>query len=122
MQRKILSVLLFVLVTLNRGVHADRNPTTSSATGPAKMPVKEVTIFKDGHALVLHWGKMPVDASGDVLLDNLPVPVLGTFWPYSADPTVKLTAVVAGERLIVVNRTTLAIPDLLRANVGGVSW
>ena len=51
----------------------------------AKMPVREVTVFKDGHALMLHEGKMPVEESGDVLMDYLPSPVLGTFWPYSAD-------------------------------------
>src|SRR5579859_5310063 len=32
----------------------------------AKMPVKEITVFKDGHAFVLHEGKMPTDAKGDV--------------------------------------------------------
>src|SRR6516225_9340588 len=64
----------------------------------ARMPVREVTVFKDGHALMLHSGKMPVEPSGDVLMDYLPVPVLGTFWPYSADKDVKLTAVVAGKR------------------------
>ena len=38
----------------------------------AKMPVREVTVFKDGHAFVLHEGSMPVDASGDVKMDYLP--------------------------------------------------
>ena len=55
------------------------------------MPVREVTVFKDGHALMLHQGKMPVEGSGDVLMDYLPAPVLGTFWPYSADKDAKLT-------------------------------
>ena len=40
----------------------------------AKMPVREVTVFKDGHAFVLHNGKMPVEPSGDVLMDYLPAP------------------------------------------------
>ena len=30
----------------------------------AKMPVKEVTVFKDGHAYVIHQGQMPTDAKG----------------------------------------------------------
>ena len=38
----------------------------------ATMPVKEVTVFKDGHAFVLHEGRMTTDASGNVVLDNLP--------------------------------------------------
>ena len=51
------------------------------------MPVKEVTVFKDGHAFVLHEGAMPTDAAGNVLMDYLPSPVLGTFWPYRRTPT-----------------------------------
>jgi hypothetical protein len=84
----------------------------------AKMPVKEVTIFKDGHALMLHRGKMPVDRTGDVLMDYLPAPVLGTFWPCSADKNVKLTAVVAGQRKVLVERTSLTLQELLEGNVG----
>src|SRR5450830_1617208 len=34
----------------------------------SKMRVREVTVFKDGHALMLHEGRMPVDESGDVLM------------------------------------------------------
>jgi hypothetical protein len=82
------------------------------------MRVKEVTVFKDGHALMLHEGRMPVDRSGDVLLDSLPAPVLGTFWPYSAEKGVKLTAVVAGQRRVLVERTSLSLRELLEGNVG----
>jgi hypothetical protein len=45
----------------------------------AKMPVKEITVFKDGHAFVLHEGPLPTDGAGNVVLDYLPAPVLGTF-------------------------------------------
>ena len=84
----------------------------------AKMPVREVTVFKDGHALMLHSGKMPVEPSGDVLMDYLPAPVLGTFWPYSADKDIKLTAVVAGKRKVLVERTSLTVRELLEGNRG----
>jgi hypothetical protein len=84
----------------------------------ARMPVREVTIFKDGHALMLHSGKMPVESSGDVLMDYLPSPVLGTFWPYSADKDTKLTAVVAGKRKVLVERTSLTVRELLEGNPG----
>ena len=84
----------------------------------AKMPVREVTVFKDGHALLLHQGRMPVERSGDVLMDYLPAPVLGTFWPYSADKAAKLSAVVAGQRKVLVDRTSLSLPELLEGNVG----
>ena len=32
----------------------------------ARMPVKEITVFKDGHAFVLHEGTLPTDAAGNV--------------------------------------------------------
>jgi hypothetical protein len=84
----------------------------------AKMPVKEVTIFKDGHAFVLHEGVMPVDASGSVLMDYLPAPVLGTFWAYSADKAIKLGSVTAGQRKVMVERTALRLIEMLEANSG----
>ena len=84
----------------------------------AKMPITEITVFKDGHAFVLHSGKMPTDSAGNVLLDYLPSPVLGTFWPASADPKVKLTAVTASQRRVMVDRTALSIRELLEANPG----
>ena len=83
-----------------------------------RMPVKEVTVFKDGHAFVLNEGKLPVDAAGNVQLDDLPTPVLGTFWPYSAGKAAKLQAVVAGQRRILVERTALSLRELIEANAG----
>src|SRR5437588_8641398 len=71
----------------------------------AKMPVKEITVFKDGHAFVLHEGKMPVDAKSNVQMDYLPIPVIGTFWPYSGDKNVKLMAVKAAPRRVLVEQT-----------------
>jgi hypothetical protein len=85
---------------------------------PSRMPVKEVTVFKDGHAFVLQEGEMPMDGAGNVVLDRLPAPVLGTFWPYSADPAVKLGSVVAGRRKVALERTATSIRDLLEGNVG----
>ena len=84
----------------------------------SNIPVKEVTVFKDGHSFVLHEGEMPVDKSGNVVMDYLPTPVLGTFWPYSTEENTKLTSVVAGRRIVAINRTTLDLQELLKANVG----
>src|SRR6266702_6680448 len=84
----------------------------------AIMPVKEVTVFKDGHAFVLHQGAMPTDAAGNVLLDNLPTPVLGTFWPYCADKKATLRSVTAGRRRVKVERTALTLRELIEANPG----
>jgi hypothetical protein len=84
----------------------------------AQMPVREITVFKDGHAFVLHSGKMPVDAAGNVVMDYLPTPVIGTFWPYSAEKKTKLSAVTASPRKVSVERTALNLRELIEANIG----
>ncbi|HZE96110.1 MAG TPA: hypothetical protein VE981_03715 [Planctomycetota bacterium] len=84
------------------------------------LPVREITIFKDGHSLLLHEGELPVDESGAVLLDGLPQPVLGSFWPYSAEPKTPLASVVAGHRTVRVERDAATVADLLTANKGSL--
>ena len=84
----------------------------------ANMPVKEITIFKDGHAFVLHEGKVSTDTDGNVVLDYLPRPIIGTFWAYSADTKAKLTSVVSGKHVISVKRTAMTIPELIEGNIG----
>ena len=87
-------------------------------TALARMPIREVTIFKDGHAFVLHEGTMPTDDEGNVLMDYLPTPVLGTFWAHSAEKKAKLTAVVASPHRVRLDRTALNVRDLIEANIG----
>ena len=88
-----------------------------SPNAAPRLPVKEVTVFKDGHAFVLQEGRLPTDG-GNVVMDYLPTPVIGTFWAYSADKAVKLSGVVAGQRRAVIERTALSIRELIEANVG----
>lgn len=89
------------------------------ATGTlSRLPIKELTVFKDGHALVAHEGQLPTDDRGNVVMDYLPTPVVGTFWAYSANPAATITSVVAAQRRTSVERTALSLPDLLAANVG----
>ena len=90
----------------------------TSRSALARMPVKEVSVFKDGHAVVLHEGKMPTDASGNVVMDYLPTPVLGAFWPFCAQEKVKLSAVVASQHKVAVERTSLNVKELIEANIG----
>ena len=89
-----------------------------SAAEVARLPVKEITVFKDGHAFVLHQGRLPTDEHGHVHLDYLPTPVIGTFWPYSAESGVRLTAVTAARQRVAIERTALEIRELLEGNVG----
>ena len=84
----------------------------------AKLPIKELTVFKDGHALVAHEGEMPTDAKGNVNMDYLPAPVIGTFWPYSAEKDARLSSVVAGRKRVLIERTALTLRELLEANIG----
>jgi hypothetical protein len=107
-------ILMFCLILPIRVGAADK----VSGTALANMPVKEVTVFKDGHAFVLHEGSMPTDADGNVVLDYLPRPIIGTFWSYSAQTSAKLTGVVTGTRIVSFDKTALNIPELIRANVG----
>jgi hypothetical protein len=96
-------------------------PVFAQAVPPAsntlsKLPVREVTVFKDGHAFVLHEGSLPVDAKGELVLDNLPTPVVGTFWPYQVGG--KLRGVVASREPVTTQRPALSVHELLKANVG----
>ncbi len=84
----------------------------------ARMPVREITVFKDGHTLVMHEGKMPTDTSGNVVLDHLPSPVLGAFWPYSAEKGAKLGSVVASQQRVAIPHTALSLKELIQANEG----
>ncbi len=104
------------LLAIAAGPGRAEPPTPNAAL--ARMPVKEVTVFKDGHAYVVHEGAMPTDAAGNVLLDLLPTPVLGTFWPYSLEKNAKLESVTAGRRRVSVERTALTLRELIEANVG----
>ncbi len=108
-------VAAYALTLLNSSATLAQAPPLSALV---KMPVKEVTIFKDGHAFVVHEGKMPTDSAGNVPMDYLPTPVIGTFWPYSTDKNVKLSSVVASPRNVRFERTALSLQELLEANTG----
>jgi hypothetical protein len=84
----------------------------------AKLPIREVTVFKDGHAFLMHEGRMPTDPSGNVILDYLPTPVLGTFWAYSGEKGGRLAAVVASQHKVRIQRTALTIRELIEGNIG----
>src|SRR5262249_49146609 len=116
MFRSIMFLTSFMALGLPGFVVAREHAAPLSAL--AKMPVREITIFKDGHAFVLHAGKMATDASGNVLLHQLPTPVIGTFWPYSADSKARLVSVIAAKRRVLVDQTALTLRDLLEANIG----
>ena len=112
-----ISLLLSVLVVA--GLAPRAGAQVSQVSNPlADIPVREVTVFKDGHAFVLHSGMLAVNPGGTVVLDYLPNPVIGTFWPFSADEKASLRSVVAGRHKVWVDRTAISLRDLIEANVG----
>jgi hypothetical protein len=103
--------LLLCWTSLPRGSAAQQH-------APPMLPVREITVFKDGHAFVLHAGSLPVDAGGNVPMDYLPTPVLGTFWPYSDDRRAQLVSVTSGWQKMTATRPALSLRELLTANPG----
>ncbi len=93
-------------------------PRPGAPPDRAALPIREVTAFKDGHAFVVHRGRAATDGDGNVVLDELPRPVLGTFWAYSADEHAALRAVAAGPRKVSVERAALDLRSLIEANPG----
>src|SRR4051794_9963684 len=116
MSRTLCAIVVLLAVA---GPAASAEPADPAApvSALARMPVKEVTVFKDGHAYVVHEGTMPTEG-GNVLLDMLPTPVLGTFWPYSLDKNAALHSVTAGRRRVKVERTAMTTRELIEANAG----
>ena len=115
-QRRFSSMFLFaicVMSLIQTNAVADASGETLT-----NMPVKEITIFKDGHAFVLHEGEMPTDSDGHVVIDNLPRPIMGTFWAYSANARAELTGVISHKCIVPVKKTAMTIPELIASNIG----
>ena len=115
--RQVVSVALALAAVLPA---AERTATGQSAMpgALARMPIREVTVFKDGHAFVLHEGRVSTDDAGNVVMDYLPMPVLGTFWAHSADPKARLTSAVASQQRVRIDRTALGLRELIEGNIG----
>ncbi|MCA9321328.1 MAG: hypothetical protein KDB53_11365 [Planctomycetes bacterium] len=113
-QRVLFAVLLMFasLVTLRA-----QDASTELATLKS-IPAREVMIFKDGHAFVVHEGEVTLDARGCAVLGELPKPVLGTFWPAVLNEGMVLEAAVAGTRELASNRPAGSMLELVDVNAG----
>lgn len=92
--------------------------TAVAETRSDGLAVREVTVFKDGHALVLREGETALDASGDATLSDLPRPVMGTFWAESTTQGARLASVSVERVEVQGTREAASLEDLLIANVG----
>ncbi len=122
-------VLLVLLLNIGfgcgRSTHLEAGEDQSSEVDTVvveesleRIPIREVTVFKDGHAFVLHEGELKIGAEGKIHLDHLPTPVMGTFWPYAAGNGVRLQSVLAATRTVRFKHAALDIQDLVRTNMG----
>lgn len=108
---------LSLALLMSAGLHAVAT-LAARADSLERMPVKEITVFKDGHALIIHEGEMKADKDGAVIIENLPRPVLGTFFPYSSSKGAPLQSVTTGRRKIDRAQTALTTAELVAANIG----
>ena len=100
--------------------------TVSAAVGgEAPLPVVELTAFKDGHALVVREGTIAVqqkETAGEpveeVLLEGLPSPLLGSFWPYATDEGRRVVSATATQIASQGAREVGGVSELLQQNVG----
>lgn len=80
------------------------------------LPVREVTAFKDGHAYVVREAPLPADANGRVVVEDLPAPVLGTFWPYAGGGA-RLVSAKAGHEKVARDVVAADFRQIARANL-----
>lgn len=107
----------FVLILLaSFTVHSSVALAAGPAQGPGRLPVREVTAFKDGHAYVLREEALATP-DGSVVLDELPTPVLGTFWPFASGGA-KVVSAIAGRTKVAEWAEAFELREVLAANVG----
>src|SRR5438105_3630357 len=111
-----MNALILAVILAANPIHGEAE--TPVAEGLRALPIREITVFKDGHAFLLHAGRLPVAHDGNIQLDYLPTPVMGTFWPYSANRSLKLKSVTGSSRIGLAERKALTIAELIEANPG----
>ena len=82
-----------------------------------KPTIKDVTVFKDGHALIMSRGTAQFE-DGRCRTRDVPVPVLGTFWTFVAQKDVEIESVRAGLVETEEARPCMTIEEMIEANVG----
>jgi len=81
-----------------------------------KLPVREVTVFKDGHAYLIRDTALP-EGTPQVVIDELPAPVLGTFWPFASGGA-QLVSAKAGREVVPRDVAAVDVRQIASANAG----
>ncbi|HUV39165.1 MAG TPA: hypothetical protein VMY39_06095 [Planctomycetota bacterium] len=90
----------------------------SFAATPEFTPkITEVTVFKDGHVLVMSSGRTTLEA-GWCRTREVAVPVLGTFWTFVKAPGARVDFVKAGFVDAESKRPCLTFEEIIEANQG----
>ncbi|TVQ32736.1 MAG: hypothetical protein EA376_05065 [Phycisphaeraceae bacterium] len=111
-------VCLALAASVATGAVATGNGNQGKSEAWDALPIRELVVFKDGHAFAMHRGRVKTDERGWVVLNRLPTPILGGFWPFTNEPGATLGAAIAGAATVEGERRAVSIPDLLRGNVG----
>lgn len=77
----------------------------------------DVTVFKDGHALVMVRGKAILE-DGWCATREVPEAILGTFWAFVNDEECRVDVAKAGTVETVEERVCQSIAEILGANIG----
>ncbi len=109
-----------LLLLGSTGLHAQN--TAPPYEPRSSLAVREVCVFKDGRVFVKRHGTMPTDEQGRVVMDELPVPVMGTLWPCSGNEAATLRAVTAASRSAVADPSVLSLRERLTLNQGGEAF
>jgi hypothetical protein len=94
------------------------NGTTLWADVPLFDPqVTDVTVFKDGHALVMVQGSAQLEG-GWCRTREVPAPLLGAFWTFVAQENCEVDFVRSGFIETDENRPCLTFEEMIQANAG----
>ena len=107
------ATLAFVPLLLCHWLCAQGPPSLTAS----RLPVREVTVFKDGHAYLIRETALPEGAPGQVVIDELPAPVLGTFWPFASGGA-QLVSAKAGREVVPHDVVAIDVRQVASANTG----
>jgi hypothetical protein len=91
----------------------DLDPVAS----PLKTDIREVALFKDGHAFVLSEAMVSPRSGWHVTLD-VPEAILGTLWTTSGSPRMRVEEVRAGFEVVEEKKPCMTLQETIEAALG----